>query len=127
VADMGRFTTTLGVEHLSQNGRLRELTDVMVDTGSEFTWVPRLVLEDPGIPKVGEKRFRLADGSTVMREYGWAILHLAGDKLTDLVIFAERGDMSLIGVHTFEGLNLRIDVAKKQLVDVGPIYAVAAA
>ena len=35
--------------------------------------------------------------------------------------------MVLLGARTLEGLNLRIDVVKKRLVDAGPIVAASAA
>jgi predicted aspartyl protease len=127
MTDMGTFRTTLAIEHLSHNGRIRELPDTLVDTGSEFTWVPRIVLEDLGVLRQGQKRFRLADGSVVVRDFGWALVHVAGDTLPDIVVFAESSDTALIGVHTIEGLNLKIDVVSKQLVDAGPIITAAAA
>ena len=63
MADMGTFRTTIAIENIWNLGRLRELPDTLVDTGSEFTWVPRIVLENLGIAVAGSKRFRLADGS----------------------------------------------------------------
>ena len=36
-------------------------------------------------------------------------------------------DFPILGVRTLEGLNLRVDPVKKQLVDGGPILTVAAA
>lgn len=43
-----------------------------------------------------------------------------------LVVFAEPGDMVLLGAHSLEGMNLRIDLAKKELVPAGPIITAAA-
>jgi predicted aspartyl protease len=127
MADMGTFRTTITIEHLSQNGSKRELLDVLVDTGSEFTWIPRQVLEDLGIERKGEKRFRLADGSIITREFGYAIVRAAGEAAPDFVIFAEDADTTLLGSHSLEGLNLKIDVVSKTLVDAGPIITAVAA
>ena len=124
---VGTFRTTLAVEQFPASGRIRELDDMLVDTGSEYTWIPRLVLEDLGIHPTGARRFRLADGSIIAREYGHAFLHLAGVAMPDVVIFAEENDTPHIGVHTIEGMNLKIDVVKKELVDAGPILAGVAA
>lgn len=74
MADMGTFRTMIAIEHLSENGKIRELSDTLVDTGSEFTWAPRAVLEDLGIERKGRKRFRLADGSIITRDFGYAIV-----------------------------------------------------
>jgi predicted aspartyl protease len=127
MSDMGTFRTTIAIEHLSRNGRIRELTATLVDTGSEFTWVPRAVMEDLGIEREGVKRFRLADGSVIVRDFGWAFIHVAGASVPDWAVFAEPNDTTLLGVHTLEGLNLKIDVVSKQLVDAGPIITAAAA
>jgi len=43
------------------------------------------------------------------------------------VVFGEPGDLVLLGSRTLEGLNYRIDVVTKRLVDAGPAPAAAAA
>jgi len=127
MADMGMFRTTVGIESLSLDGVIRELADTMVDTGSEFTWIPAAVLEERGVVRQRQQRFRVADGRIVVRDVGFAIVHVAGSSIADLVVFAEPTDATLIGVHTIEGLNFKIDVMKKELVDAGPIITASAA
>ena len=58
---------------------------------------------------------------------GYAIIHAGGTATSDDVVFAEEGDMVLLGARTLEGLNLRIDAVRKRLVDAGPIVAASAA
>lgn len=127
MSDMGVFRTTIAIESLARNGKVRELPDTLVATGSEFTWVRRLVLEDLGVRPEGVKRFRLADGSVVTRDFGWAIVHAGGESAPDIVIFAQATDTTLLGAHSLEGMNLKIDVVNKQLVDAGPIITATAA
>ena len=55
-----------------------------------------------------------------------AIVHAGGTSAPDLVVFADAGDMILLGAHSLEGLNLRVDSLRKQLVPAGPILAGAA-
>ena len=43
----------------------------------------------------------------------------------DDVVFAEQSDFALLGVRSLEGLNLRVDVVTKQLVDAGPVLVAA--
>ena len=38
IDDMGIFRTTIGIENPERPGTIRELPEVMVDTGSEYTW-----------------------------------------------------------------------------------------
>ena len=76
--DMGIFRTTVGVESPITRGDVRLLADTVVDTGSEFTWVPRTVLESLGIKPERNQGFVVADGRRVDREMGYAIVHAAG-------------------------------------------------
>ena len=46
---MGLFRTIIEIESWDQRGRRRAVPDTLVDTGSEYTWVPREVLESLGI------------------------------------------------------------------------------
>ena len=50
------------------------------------------------------------------REVGFAIVHAGGTRTSDDVVFAEEGDMTLLGAHTIEGMNLRVDLKQKRLV-----------
>lgn len=52
-----------------------------------------------------------------------AIVHAAGTKAPDYVVFGEESDMVILGARTLEGLNVRVDAQRKQLVPAGPILA----
>jgi predicted aspartyl protease len=121
--EMGTLRTTVGVENVSQKGGVRELPETLVDTGSELTWIPRVVLESLGIKPERRQTFRVADGRRVERDIGYAIVHAAGASTADDVVFGEEDDFVLLGVRSLEGLNLRLDVVRKQLVDAGPMLA----
>src|SRR5437773_6013466 len=105
--DMNILRVTLGVESPLRRGDLRELPETMVDTGSEYTWIPRDVLEELGVGVERIERFVTADGRIIARELGYAIVHAAGVRTIDEVVFSEPGDMTLLGAHTIEGMNLR--------------------
>ena len=123
MTDMGILRTTIGVESPQRRGVIRELPDTMVDTGSEYTWVPREILEELGIMPERIERFVTADGRVIARALGYAIVLAAGSGIADGVIFAEQGDMTLLGAHSIEGMNLRVDLKSKQLVPAGPVPA----
>ena len=123
--EVGIFRTTIGIES-PDRGRIVELPDTMVDTGSEFTWAPRPVLQSLGINAERRQAFIVADGRQIEREIGFAIVHAGGTSAPDIVVFAEPGDMTLLGVRSLEGLNLRVDVVGKRLVEAGPIITAAA-
>jgi len=126
VSDMGSFRVTIAVEHPAKRGTLRSIDHVLVDTGSEFTWVPTSVLEELGVAREGVQRFILADGRVLQRAIGIAIVHAEGTLAPDWVVFAEDSDMVLLGAHSLEGLNLRVDSRAKRLVPAGPIVTAAA-
>ncbi|HEU5185675.1 MAG TPA: hypothetical protein VFU01_13970 [Gemmatimonadaceae bacterium] len=120
---MGILRTTIGVESHQRRGEVRELPETLVDTGSEYPWIPRDILEGLGVGVERAQRFRTADGRVVHRVMGYAIIHAGGTRTSDEVVFAEPGDMVLLGAHTLEGLNLRIDLKARQLVPAGPVPA----
>lgn len=99
----------------------------MVDTGSEYTWVPRRVLEELRIRPQRTQGFEVADGHRIERDVGYALVRAGGMEAPDLVVFAEPGDMTLLGAHSLEGLNLKIDPLKRELVPAGPVITAAAA
>jgi predicted aspartyl protease len=123
MTEVGILRATIGVESHQRRGDVRELPDTLVDTGSEYSWIPRALLEELGIAVERAQRFRTADGRVVHRVMGYAIIHAGGTRTSDEVVFAEPGDMVLLGAHTIEGLNLRVDLKAKRLVTAGPVPA----
>jgi predicted aspartyl protease len=119
--EMGIFRTTVGVESLSERGRVRPVEAVMVDTGSELTWLPAAVLESMKIQREKTVRFRMANGQAIERETGYVIVHAAGAEVPDEVVFALPGDLVLLGARSIEGLNVTVDLANKQFVAAGPM------
>jgi predicted aspartyl protease len=126
MSDVGTFRSTFAIENPLRRGERRELTDTLVDTGAELTWVPTEVLEALGITRQKHLGFRTADGRAAFRDIGYAIVHAGGTETNDEVVFAERGDMILLGARSLDGLNLRVDARTKRLVDAGPIVAATA-
>lgn len=126
IDDMGIFRTTVEVAHPAQPGQRRPLANVMVDTGSEYSWIPRPLLEALSIGPQRIDRFQTADGRVLEREVGFAILYAGGRSAASIVVFAEPGDLVLLGAHGLEGLNVRVDLLQKALVPAGPVPAAAA-
>lgn len=125
--DMGTFRVDIEIENPARPGERRTLKSVLVDTGAELTWVPAEVLESLGVERNQKWRFRQADGTILERRTGGVVIHVAGKRTFDEVVFGEPGDLVLLGAHTLEGLNFRVEPVTKQLVDAGPAPAAAAA
>lgn len=121
MAEMGTFYTTVGIESPLNRGRVLDVPNVLVDTRAEATWIPRAVLESLGIAPERTELFQLADGRIIERQVGFAIVHAGGKATNDDVVFAEETDLVLLGARSLEGLNLRIDPRRRQLVSAGPI------
>lgn len=121
---MGAFYIGCRVEnHVDRSKGVRIARD-LVDTGSEYTWIPGDKLERIGV--VREKkdlRFVMANGEIVTRSVGFAILRVGEAFTIDEVVFAEPGDQVLLGARTLEGLNLVVDSSRKKLVASGPLPA----
>jgi predicted aspartyl protease len=125
IDDMGIFRTTIAVAALATPHHRRELTDVMVDTGSEYNWIPADVLVDLGVVPVRIDRFETADGRVLEREVAFALIYAGERSAAAAVVFARPGDLVLLGAHGLEGLNLRVDLGRKELVPGGPVPAAA--
>ncbi len=125
--DMGLFRTTIEIQNLDRLRPARSLPDTLVDTGSEYTWIPRDLLEGLGIVVERQQGFIVADGRRVDRDIGYALVRAGGSEAPDLVVFGEPGDMSLLGARALEGLNVKIDPVRKVLVPAGPVITAGAA
>jgi predicted aspartyl protease len=100
---------------------------MLVDTGSEYTWVPAKALERLAIAREKKDvRFVMANGEQITRSVGFAIIRLNEFFTIDEVVFGEPGDLTLLGARTLEGLNLRVDSQQKKLVASGPVPAAGA-
>jgi predicted aspartyl protease len=121
---MSTFSVSCQLENPVDRARSAVLAQMLVDTGSEYTWVPKTTLETLGIPQ--EKKdltFVMANGQHVTRSVGFAIVRHETYFTIDEVVFAEEGDLLLLGARTLEGFNLRVDSAQKKLVAAGPLPA----
>jgi len=100
---------------------------LMVDTGAESTWVEGRLLEKLGIePRKKDLQFMMANRQVITRSMGYAILKVEKAETVDEVVFAEKGDLLLLGARALEGLNLRVDPRAKKLVAAGPIVTAVA-
>jgi hypothetical protein len=65
----------------------------------------------------------MANGKSITRSVGFAIIRLDKYFTTDEVVFAEKGDMPLLRARTLEGVNLTVDPKRKKLIAAGPLLA----
>ena len=125
---MGTFYAKCKIENPVDRSRSVVVPKLLVDTGSEYTWVSERTLERIGIRR--EKKdlvFVLANGQEVTRSVGFAIIRLEKFFTIDEVVCGERGDLLRLGARTMEGLKLTIDPARKKLVAAEPLPVAASA
>ncbi len=125
MSDLGTFRIDIELENPARPGERRSIPGLLVDTGSELSWIPATDLDALDIRRSRSMRFRQATGQVVERWVGIAIVHVGGIATGDDVVFAEASDLSLLGSRTLEGLNVRVDPVSKTLVDAGPAPAAA--
>ena len=121
---MGTFYVRCRVENHVDRSKAVIVPKLLVDTGSDYTWIPSNLLEKIGIER--EKKdlsFMMANGQSITRSVGFAIIRLDKYFTTDEVVFAERGDIPLLGARTLEGLTLTVDPKRKKLIAAGPLLA----
>lgn len=121
---MGTFTIKCKIENIADRDKFAVVPKMLVDTGSEYTWVSGKMLEKIDIER--EKKdleFKMANGQIITRSVGFAIVRYDKYFTVDEVVFAEKGDLLLLGARTLEGLNLTVNPQQKKLVAAGPLPA----
>ena len=121
---MGTFYTSCKVENVVNRSQSAIIRRLLVDSGSEYSWIPTAALERIGVNR--EKKdvpFVMANGQQISRSVGFVMIRLDKFFTVDEVVFAQKGDLALLGARSLEGLNLRVDSHLKKLVAAGPLLA----
>ncbi len=117
------------VNVVARNPKREELAtaplEALVDTVSELTWLPAEVLRGAGITPRRKRIFATATQQRIEREVGYAILSAEGYETNDEVVFAESGDMTLLGVRTLEGFGVMVDNIGHRLVATTTLVAMS--
>ena len=121
---MGLFSVGCLLENQQDRSRSVRVPKVMVDTGSELTWISQKHLEKIGVePEKKNRRFIMANGQEITRSIGFAIVRVGEQFTTDEIVLAQEGDLRLLGARTLEGLNVKVDSPNRRLVASGPLIA----
>ena len=104
---MGTVNLTIAVG--DPQGWRFEGMEVVVDTGSTFTAVPRELLQRLGVQVERSLPSETADGRIVPVDVGRTVIRLEGLEFSTPVIFAEEGEPNLLGVVSLEEAALTED------------------
>ncbi len=100
--------------------------ELLVDTGSTYSWIKRSRLERLGIKPMTKWKFKTIEGRVIERDIGEAVIECLGERATTIVVFAEDAedkDAEVLGVYSLEGLRLEIDPVTKQLRKIEALLA----
>ncbi len=119
---MGMTYISITARHVADRTRSFKIDRVLVDTGAEATWLPGDLLALIGVAVETDARtYVMADGRQLTRAVGYVVLECdATFKTVDEVVFAEPGDMKLLGARALEGFHATVDPTNKRLVAAGP-------
>ncbi len=98
--------------------------DLLVDTGSTYTWIKASRLRELGIEPMTRWKFRTIEGRVIEREIGEAVIECMGERATRIIVFAEENDAEVLGVDTLEGLRLEVDPVTRQLKKIEALLAI---
>jgi len=125
--DMRTFRTNIEVASTINPDLWLMIPDIMVDIGSEYNWISEELLAELGVAPVRVDRFETTDGRILERHVGFALLFAGGRSTATIIVFAQPGDLTLLGAIGPEGMNLRVDLARRELIPSGPLPVAAAA
>jgi predicted aspartyl protease len=120
---MSLFKVSVVARNTKDESLVTGPVEASVDSGSELTWLPRDLLLGIQITPLRKRSFSTATHQRVNRDTGYAILSAEGFETVDEVVFAEPGDMTLLGVRTLEGFGVAVDNIAHRFVATSTIVA----
>ena len=97
--------------------------EALVDTSSEWTWLPGGMLRDLGVASRKKKVMPAANKESVERDVAYVILYAKGRETAEKVVLAEPGDAVVIGVHALEGFGIKMEESAHGFVSLTTLAA----
>jgi len=107
--------TTAKVRLLSPDRKTSSVVELLVDTGSTYSWIDADILKELGIESRATWKFRSIDGRMIERRIGDAYMECLGEAGPSVVVFAEKQDGRVLGLHALEGMRLEVAPATGEL------------
>ncbi len=121
---MGTFYVGCKVENHRDPKKAAVVGKLLVDSGSEFTWLPEETLRRIGVePVKKDLRIQMANGEIITRTVGYAVPRVDQFETIDEVVFAQKGDLMSLGSRALQGMNVLVDARRKRIVAAGPVVA----
>ena len=81
--------TTIQTIITNLEGNKKVTGEFLVDTGTAYTVVPKKMAESLGLKPIKSQKFSLADGTTVQRKLGSAIVKIDGNEAASTVVIGQ--------------------------------------
>ena len=91
------------------------ILELLVDTGSTYSWIDARVLKALGVRRARTRRFQTITGKRVTRDLGDLFIEYRGESAPTAVVFATPRDAQALGLHALESLGLAVDPASGRL------------
>jgi predicted aspartyl protease len=88
---------------------------LLVDTGATFSWISQASLRKLGVKPTDTEQFETIEGRVARRKLGVVEIELLGRRAPTMVVFAQRADSEVLGLHALEGLRLEVDPVNRKL------------
>jgi len=82
---------------------------LVVDTGSEDTWIARKVLKEIGVEPRLTRSYRTINNAHIQREVAPVEVEFLGVRMPCPTVFAEEEDVNVLGATALEILGLEVD------------------
>ncbi len=89
---------------------------LLVDTGSTYTWVSAATLHALGVHAAERRRVLTIEGKIAERPAAEVLITVEGRTLHTICLFAEGGDVEVLGAYTLEGFGLAVDPVQRRLI-----------
>jgi len=94
---------------------LKVKADFLVDSGASLTVVSQEIVKKLSLKPSYEQSFGLADGTTVKRKVGNALIKYQKREVATPVVLGRKNDTPLLGVITLEAMGLILDPFERKI------------
>ena len=88
---------------------------LLVDTSAVYSWLSAELLKKIGVKPTKTSRFKTIKGDIVVRDVGHVFVEYEGEVAPTTVVFAEKKDANVFGLHALESLGLEVDPTTGQV------------
>jgi predicted aspartyl protease len=99
-----------------QTPERRKPVELLVDSGSTYTWITAALLRELSIVPTERRRVLTIEGQVVERDAAEVLITLAGRTLHTVCLFAGGGDLDVLGAYTLEGFGFGVDPVQRKLI-----------